>query len=184
VGKTRLLDELAVRLPGVGLGRSACSELERHLPYVPLASALREALDGPAIADAGLPALAAVFPELGPGPAGSPPSEAAALESVVGLWRSHAPLVLLLDDLHWADPATLAALAYLHRRSAVLPGAVIATVGAEKALTSHQLNRLPASVRMALPPLSPEELAEAGLEHLHPPLPGPPPAPGRHLGRR
>ena len=184
VGKTRLLDELAVRLPGVGLGRSACSELERHLPYVPLASALREALDGPAIADAGLPALAAVFPELGPGPAGSPPSEAAALESVVGLWRSHAPLVLLLDDLHWADPATLAALAYLHRRSAVLPGAVIATVGAEKALTSHQLHRLPASARIALPPLSPEELAEAGLEHLHPPHPGPPPAPGRHLGRR
>jgi hypothetical protein len=111
----------------------------------------------------GLPALAAVFPELGPGPAGSPPSEAAALESVVGLWRSHAPLVLLLDDLHWADPATLAALAYLHRRSAVLPGAVIATVGAEKALTSHQLHRLPASARISLPPLSSEELAEAGL---------------------
>jgi hypothetical protein len=184
VGKTRLLDELAVRLPGAGLGRSACSELERHLPYVPLASALREALDGPAIADAGLPALAAVFPELGPGQAGSPPPEAVALESVVGLWRSHAPLVLLLDDLHWADPATLAALAYLHRRSAVLPGAVIATVGAEKALTSHQLHRLPASAWIVLSPLSPEELAEVGLEHLHPPCPGPPPAPGRHLGRR
>lgn len=35
VGKTRLLDELAARLPGVGLGRGDCSELERHLPYVP-----------------------------------------------------------------------------------------------------------------------------------------------------
>jgi PAS domain-containing protein len=174
VGKTRLLDELAARLPGVGLGRGDCSELERHLPYVPLASALREALGAPAIADAGLPALAAVFPELAPGPAGSPPSEAAALESLVGLWRSHAPLVLLLDDLHWADPATLAALAYLHRRSAVLPGAVIATVGAEKALTNHQLHRLPTSARIALPPLSPEELAEAGLEHLHAPTQGHP----------
>ena len=81
VGKTRLLDELAARLPGVGLGRGDCSELERHLPYVPLASALREALGTPAIADAGLPALAAVFPELGPGPAGLPPPELAALES-------------------------------------------------------------------------------------------------------
>ena len=79
---------------------------------------------------------------------------------------------MLLDDLHWADPATLAALAYLHRRSAVLPGAVIATVEAEKALTSHQLHRLPASARIVLPPLSPEELAEAGLEHLHPPTQG------------
>jgi DNA-binding SARP family transcriptional activator len=174
VGKTRLLAELAARLPGLGLGRGACSELERHLPYVPLASALREALGTPAIADAGLPALAAVFPELGRGPAGSPPSETAALESLVGLWRSHAPLVLLLDDLHWADPATMAALAYLHRRSAVLPGAVIATVGTERALTSHQFRLLPASARIALPPLSPEELAEAGLEHLHAPTQGHP----------
>lgn len=174
VGKTRLLDELAARLPGVGLGRGDCSELERHLPYVPLASALREALGAPTIADAGLPALAAVFPELGPGPAGFPPSEPAALESLIGLWRSRAPLVLLLDDLHWADPATLAALAYLHRRSAVLTGAVIATVAAEKALTNHRLHRLPASARIALPPLSPEELAEAGLEHLHAPTHGHP----------
>jgi PAS domain-containing protein len=173
-GKTRLLDELAARLPGLGLGRGACSELERHLPYVPLASAMREALGAAVIADAGLPALAAVFPDLGPGPAGSPPSEAAALESLVGLWRSHAPLVLLLDDLHWADPSTMAALAYLHRRSAVLPGAVIATVGTEKALTNHELHRLPASARIALPPLRPEELAEAGLEHLHAPTRGHP----------
>ena len=170
-GKTRLLDELAARLPWLGVGRGDCSEVERHLPYVPLASALREALGAPAIADAGLPALAAVFPELGPGPAGSLPSEAA---SLVGLWRSHAPLVLLLDDLHWADPATMAALAYLHRRSAVLSGAVIATVGAEKALTNHQLHRLPASARITLPPLSTEELAEAGLEHLHAPTRGHP----------
>jgi DNA-binding SARP family transcriptional activator len=174
VGKTRLLAELAARLPGLGLGRGACSELERHLPYVPLASALREALGPQAIADAGLPALAAVFPELDPGPAGVPPSETAALESLVGLWRSHAPLVLLLDDLHWADPATMAALAYLHRRSVVLSGAVIATVGAEKALTSHQSPRLATSARIALPPLRPEELAEAGLEHLHAPTQGHP----------
>ena len=86
------------------------------------------------------------------------------LESVVGLWRSHAPLVLLLDDLHWADPATLAALAYLHRRSAVLPGAVIATVGAENGAHQPPASPAPASARIALPPLSPEELAEAGLD--------------------
>lgn len=173
VGKTRLLDELAARLPGVGLGRGACSALERHLPYVPLASALREALGSSAIAGASLPALAAVFPELGPGPPVSPPSEAAALESVVGLWRAHAPLVLLIDDLHWSDPATLGALAYLHRRAASIPGAVIATIGT-KALTDHDLYRLPTSARIALSPLSPMELAEAGLEHLHAPTQGHP----------
>jgi PAS domain-containing protein len=173
-GKTRLLAELAARLPGPGVGRAACSQLERHLPYVPLASALREALGAPAIAGAGQPALAAVFPELGPGPAGPPAPETAALESLVALWRSRAPLVLLLDDLHWADPATMAALAYLRRRSAVLPGAVIATAAAEQAPASAPLRRLPASARIALPPLTPGELAEAGLEHLHAPTQGHP----------
>ena len=84
MGKTRLLDELAARLPGVGLGRGTCSELERHLPYVPLASALREALGGSAIAGASMPALAAVFPELGLTQVGLRPPEAAVLESVVG----------------------------------------------------------------------------------------------------
>src|SRR5262249_25232493 len=35
LGKTRLLDEIAARLDGVRVGRASCSELERHLPYVP-----------------------------------------------------------------------------------------------------------------------------------------------------
>ena len=174
VGKTRLLDELAARLPVVGLGRGACSELERHLPYVPLASALREALGARAIADAAVPALVAVFPELGAGQRGSPSSEVAVLESIVELWRAHAPLVLLLDDLQWADPPTLAALAYLHRRSAALPGAVIATLGTEQALTNPDVHRLPTSARVILSSLRPEELAEAGLEDLHASTHGPP----------
>lgn len=114
-----------------------------------------------------MPALAAVFPELGLTQIGPRPPEATVLESVVGLWRAHAPLVLLLDDLHWADPTTLAALAYLHRRSAAVPGAVIATLGIEEALSNPAHHRLPASDRVALFPLSPEELAEAGLGHLH-----------------
>src|SRR4029077_8269349 len=44
LGKTRLLDELATSLIGVRVGRSSCRELEQHLPYVPLAAALRDAL--------------------------------------------------------------------------------------------------------------------------------------------
>jgi DNA-binding SARP family transcriptional activator len=35
VGKTRLLDELAARLPAVGMGRGDCSELERLCPTFP-----------------------------------------------------------------------------------------------------------------------------------------------------
>jgi hypothetical protein len=42
-GKTRMLDELAADLPGVCVGRAICSMLEQHLPYVPLATAIRDA---------------------------------------------------------------------------------------------------------------------------------------------
>ena len=37
----------------------------------------------------------------------------------------HAPLVLVLDDLQWADPSTLAALAYLRRRGDGLGVAIV-----------------------------------------------------------
>ena len=43
------------------------------------------------------------------------------LEALVALVADHAPLVLLLDDLHPADPNTIAALGYLRRRGG-LPG--------------------------------------------------------------
>jgi PAS domain S-box-containing protein len=167
VGKSRLLAELAARLPGVRLGRGACSELERHLPYVPLASALRDALGAPAIADAAPAALAPVFPELAPAHTGPSPPDVAVLEAIVGLWHTHAPVVLLLDDLHWADPATLAALAYLHRRAEAVPGAVVATVRVGGAFPDPGLGRLPVSATITLSPLSPEELGEAGLADLH-----------------
>jgi len=166
-GKSRLLSELAVRLPGVRLGRGACSELERHLPYVPLASALRDALGAPAIGDTGQAALAQVFPELVPARTGPPSPDVAVLEAIVGLWHTHAPVVLLLDDLHWADPATQAALAYLHRRADAVPGAVVATVRAGGAFPNPGLDRLPVSATINLSPLSPPELREAGLEDLH-----------------
>ena len=170
----RLLDELAARLPVVGLGRGACSELERHLPYVPLASALREALGARAIADAAVPALVAVFPELGAGRGARRRRRWRCWSRSSSCGGAHAPLVLLLDDLQWADPPTLAALAYLHRRSAALPGAVIATLGTEQALTNPDVHRLPTSARVILSSLRPEELAEAGLEDLHASTHGPP----------
>jgi PAS domain S-box-containing protein len=166
-GKSRLLSELAVRLPGVRLGRGACSELEHHLPYVPLASALRDALGAPAIAGAGQAALAQAFPELAPAQTGPAPPDVAVLEAIVGLWYANAPVVLLLDDLHWADPATLAALAYLHRRADAVRGAVVAAVRAGGAWTNPGLDRLPISAKINLSPLSPQELREAGLDDLH-----------------
>ena len=76
-------------------------------------------------------------------------------------------MVLLLDDLHWADPATLAALAYLYRRANAVPGAVVATVRAGGASLDPGLGRLPLAAKITLAQLSPLELSEAGLEGLH-----------------
>ena len=64
LGKTRMLDELSLRLVGARVGRASCSQLEQHLPYVPLAAALRDAL-----ADLGrearrVRALGRILPEL------------------------------------------------------------------------------------------------------------------------
>ena len=67
LGKTRLLDELEGRLDDVRVGRAGCSELERHLAYVPLAAALRDALAGVELDVERLPALAQILPELGLG---------------------------------------------------------------------------------------------------------------------
>ena len=79
---------------------------------------MRQAFADLAPAAQRLPALGQVFPELRL--VETPPefAEVEVLEALVALVARHAPLVLLLDDLQWADPSTLAALAYLRRRGA------------------------------------------------------------------
>ena len=85
LGKTRLLDELAARLDGVRVGQASCSELERHLPYVPLAAALRDALPRAELSGPHRAALRKIMPELAPA---DPPAELAeteVLEALVGV---------------------------------------------------------------------------------------------------
>src|SRR5207249_3706493 len=98
LGKTRLLDELATIFIGVSIGRSSCSELEQHLPYVPLAAALRDAL-GEVELLRQRPALRLILPELRANEPVEGVEEVDALEALVELIAEHAPLVLFLDDL-------------------------------------------------------------------------------------
>ena len=93
--------------------------LERNLAYVPLAAALRDALADVDFAAEPLPALRQILPELGLGTQKPAFDEIDVLEALVALIADHAPVVLLLDDLHLADHRTLAALGYLRRRAAV-----------------------------------------------------------------
>jgi DNA-binding CsgD family transcriptional regulator len=134
IGKSRLVRELTGYAGGVGAltatGRAVPAGA--GTPYRPLTEALLQLVrDQPLTADAGLdpwlPALRAVLPGLGP------PDPAAAAEplTVTGLaspvargeavvrlirWlgaHAGAGLVIVLEDLHWADPDTLALLEYL-----------------------------------------------------------------------
>jgi len=131
IGKTRLLSELGRTADARGqlvLSGSA-SELESGIPFWLFVDALDESVHGlkphrvAALADTTRAELATVFPSLSE-PATQP---GAALEHE--RYRSHRavrellerladaqPLVLLLDDVHWADPASLELLgALLHR---------------------------------------------------------------------
>ena len=164
LGNTRLLDELASMLVGVRVGRASGSELEQHLPYVPLATALREALTGVELDSERLPALGRILPEL----ALADPHEFAevdVLEALVALLADHAPLVLLIDDIEWVDASTLAALRYLQDRGAGLAAAVVTAAGDTE--LQHPVRRLRADARVRLAPLSPAELAPLGIPDLH-----------------
>ena len=131
IGKTRLLAELAARADTRGhlvLSGSA-SELERDLPFWVFVDALDEYLQGlePQLLvdlEGGVPAeLATVFPSLSSLAIGrevAPQHERYRSHRAVRLLlerlASTQPLVLMLDDLHWCDPASIELLgALLHR---------------------------------------------------------------------
>lgn len=140
IGKTRLLGELASRADAKGhlvLSGSA-SELERDLPFWIFVDALDEylealeprrmgALDEELIAD-----LATVFPSLADGAEPAKGDERYRVHRGMRLLLEELaatkPLVLLLDDVHWADTASSELLGSLLRRppaAAVLLGVAL-----------------------------------------------------------
>jgi DNA-binding NarL/FixJ family response regulator len=132
IGKTRLLDELLSRAGECGWlalhGRAA--EFERELPFGLVVDAVDEYLESldphvfQRLAGEDLTELAGVFPALRSlDPGSDQPSTAAerfrAHRAVCGLLEHLAarqPLVLALDDLHWADGASLELVSRLLRR--------------------------------------------------------------------
>src|SRR5262249_25077426 len=71
------------------------------------------------------------------------------------------PMLLVLEDVHWADEATLDILCYLGRRLAGAELMILATFRSEELSRDHPLTMvlgdlatLPGVIRMQLPPLS------------------------------
>ena len=167
LGKTRILSELAMSLVGVRVGRASCSELERHLPYVPLAAALRDALAPAELDEQRLPALRRILPELRADEPAEDIAEVDALEAVVELIAEHAPLALFLDDLQWADSRTVAALSYLGHRCTGISVVVVTALASDHAPADHAVRRLTPTTVVRLEDLTAGDLAPLGIPELH-----------------
>ena len=169
VGKTRLLAELTARArDGGALVLSGdCVDFgdEGELPYLPLVAALRPlARDAdPALTDA----VAALLPGApGPGADGQAQLFEGLLELLDTLGRER-PVLLVIEDLHWADRSTRAALAFLARGLTEERVLVVSSYRSDELLRSHPLRPLlvelelhPRARRVVLAPLTREELAE------------------------
>jgi DNA-binding CsgD family transcriptional regulator len=154
VGKSRLLDEFLVgaRLAGARVLVGGCAELgEDGLPFTPVVAALRSLLHDLApdrideLLGAGRDDLARLLPELGdsdPGPFLGELSRGRLFEILVDLVERlgrEQPLILVLEDLHWADRSTRELFGFLARTlrsSAVL---LIATFRSDELHRGHPL---------------------------------------------
>jgi len=135
IGKTRLLDEIALRTAQQGaiVLRGGASEAEGMPPYLPFLEALSSYIQDAPLdrlreqVAAASPVLTSILPELTVRlgdlavPHSLPPEQARfRLYEAVGTFLqsiglSHV-LILLFDDLHWADTASLDLVCHLARR--------------------------------------------------------------------
>lgn len=127
IGKSRLLAELARRADDRGylVLEGAAAEFEAAVPFAMFVAALDDYLAATAarllddLESAVRGRLAAVFPALETGtPAGIPGDTERfrihrAVRQLLGRLARDSPLVLILDDVHWADPASAELAAHL-----------------------------------------------------------------------
>ncbi len=142
IGKTRLATEFAhwSQAQGADVLVGGVLQTGRRLPYQPLIDVLRRQMEQEGatddlLSDAWLAELSRLLPELRDRYPDLPvPSMDEALghnrlfeatARLVQVWAARHPLVLLLDDMQWADTATLDLLLYLARSLAEQPAPVL-----------------------------------------------------------
>jgi DNA-binding CsgD family transcriptional regulator/tetratricopeptide (TPR) repeat protein len=148
IGKTTMVAELANRARNAGmtvlLGRSM-DLLGTELPYQPFAEALRT---------------------LGK-PWQAPGSQLAAFDETLAILTASAPLLLVLEDLHWADTSTLDLVVYLAHNIDDRPILLLATFRGDEPSSNARMRRLADGVRHSgsavvvdLGPLTRDEVIE------------------------
>jgi DNA-binding CsgD family transcriptional regulator len=138
IGKSRLAQELCARASARGMrvlrGRAVPGA---SVPFRPLAEALAPvALEVAQVEElrAWLPALSAVLPTVAPavGAEATAPMRAEATLRVLAAACSTAGGVLLLEDVHWADPESVSVLEHLGDNLERAPVLCIATIRPEE----------------------------------------------------
>ena len=184
VGKSRLVSELSARAKARG-ARTLCGECvelgEGELPYAPLVAALRPlSRDGdPLLAEVGEAAraeLATLLPELGTRGSNGRADEGAGVaqrrlfEALLALLERlgrEDPVLLLLEDIHWADSSTRAFLAFIARAMSTERVLAVCTYRSDELHRRHplrpllaELERDPSARRIELARLNRAELSE------------------------
>jgi ATP/maltotriose-dependent transcriptional regulator MalT len=185
VGKSRLVSELEshARQAGARVLVGHCLELGGTvIPYAPLVGALRPLAREAGCTDLAerLPAerraaLAELLPEFAAAP-DAPPAPAdgggqsRVFEALLALLEElgrDAPLLLVLEDLHWADPSTRDFLVFLVRSARTEPLCLVATYRSDELHRRHPLRPLLAELerasgveRIGLERFSRDEVAE------------------------
>ncbi|MEU6256769.1 AAA family ATPase [Streptomyces sp. NPDC047043] len=175
MGKSRLLGELCARARQHGLTvlRGRATEYERHTPFQTFTDAFADVdhtfLDSDAVPEAAAPVLRGADSAQGA-------TSGIANRDRFGLYRvvahvltglgERSGLVLALDDLHWADPASLELLDHLIRHP--VRGRVLLLVARRARQTPHSLAAAltrgvdsAAVLPMALRPLPEQDAIEA-----------------------
>ncbi|MGH7307634.1 MAG: ATP-binding protein [Candidatus Rokuibacteriota bacterium] len=163
IGKTRLIQELTGEASrrGIRVLSAVCHETEQPLPFRPWVDALRS--ESPIrvteVADRLTPAarrlLGRVFPELSS--AGEPGLTTTdehgllfeAMGEVVQAVASGEPVIIVLEDLHWADTMSTRLLGFLGRRLRAVPVLIVGSARPEDAVELPVLERALAELRAA-----------------------------------
>jgi DNA-binding CsgD family transcriptional regulator len=147
VGKTRLVEEFcrSAAAEGAHVLTGQCLELgEEGLPFAPFASALRKLVnvEGLEVLEGRERDFARLLPELGlPAEAGEA-RRGYLFELVAALFArlsERQPLVLVLEDLHWADTSTRDLIGFLVRSARLPHVLMIATYRTDELQRGHPL---------------------------------------------
>lgn len=164
IGKTRLTSELAVEAHAEGTVLYAACRQEALVSYQPFADALRHYARSTDLGWAvpqlgpGAAELARLVPELADAlPAGADAAPAdpetrrylmfEAVSALLGAASARSPLLLVLDDLHWADHATLHLLRHVARAAQDASLLVVGTYRAAEVAGGHPLADVLADLR-------------------------------------